>query len=138
MNLLDDGDECKACALIKGAICDAPNTTVHSLMLMEGFWRIASTSFDIRECRGDGRACPGGKAASCVTGQTGPQCRVCTEPKHFLEEGTGIGKTCSPMAVLPVVFVSVVGVIGLAIIVFYGLHWRPARFLNLRWGQPFQ
>ena len=130
---VDSGGECKACALINGAICDAPGTTVHSLLLKESYWRISPSSLDIRRCRGS--ACPGGEAATCVANQTGPLCEVCTESRHYLDEGTGLCTNCPPAALLPVVFVVVAGVIGLAIFAFYGLNRRPARSLSGGWRQ---
>ena len=125
---MDSGGECKACALINGAICDAPGTTIHSLLLKENYWRISPSSLDIRKCRGS--ACPGGEAENCTANQIGPQCMVCTEPRHHFTERTGLCKKCPPAALLPAVFAAVVCLIGWAIFAFYGLNWRPAQSLT--------
>ena len=127
-NLIDDGYGCLPCARINGAICDAPNTTVRSLILEEDHWRISPVSLDIRRCRGN--ACPGGEAATCIAGQTGPQCKVCVRPSHHVEEDTGLCTECPPPSSVVVAFVAIVCASCLAIFLFYGVSWRPSRSFN--------
>ena len=61
----------------EGAICGW-NTTVETLNLTAGFWRIALSTIDVRPCP-TASHCLGGVdiASQCVTGTTGPLCRVC-------------------------------------------------------------
>ena len=79
--LLDSEGECTQCVTITdGAICEVPNMTINSLMLKPEYWRISSTSLDVRKCRGETATtpCAGGGAASCAEHHGGPKVLVCT------------------------------------------------------------
>ena len=68
--VLDGDGACTQCNTISnGAVCAVPNTTINSLVLKPKYWRVSSSSLDVRKCRGDTgdyTPCAGGAAASCA------------------------------------------------------------------------
>ena len=83
-DVADSADDCEECTLKQGEIC-AENTTLRTLHLAPGWWRLSEWTTDVRRC--DAGACLGGALpgdASCATNQTGPMCRVCRGRHYYL------------------------------------------------------
>ena len=111
---------------IAGVQCPV-GTTISTLVLLEGQWRLSSTSLDIFFCGKEdsgknGEACIGGSDPGengngyCRKGHSGPLCSTC-ENDHYFDQGTCNG--CPSGS-------SIVGTIGatLAILlVLAGLVW---------------
>ena len=95
--VLDGDGDCTPClSITDGAICEAPNMTVLTLLLKPEYWRISSTSLDVRKCRGDTATtpCAGGAAASCANHHGGPKCEVCTTDGYYFDKGDAACKQC--------------------------------------------
>ena len=66
------------------------NTTLATMQLHPGFWRLSNLTSKIYECKGGNQSCLGGATpadASCATGHAGPQCAICTEPRFYYDKG---------------------------------------------------
>lgn len=71
-------DEVQVCEpVLAHTVSPSANGTLQSLELQEGFWRISSTSKDVRECY-EADACVGGVEPYCAAGYTGP----CKNPEQ--------------------------------------------------------
>jgi len=109
--VLDGDSECTQCNTISdGAVCETPNTTIRSLVIKPEYWRISSTSLDVRKCRGDTAytPCAGGAAASCADHHGGPKCEVCTTEGYYFDKADAACKQC-PEGAMPVI----IGIVGL-------------------------
>ena len=113
--MLDGDGECTPClSITDGAICEAPNMTVRTLLLKPEYWRISNTSLDVRKCRGDSsyNPCVGGAAASCAEHHGGPKCEVCTTEMYYFDKADGACKQC-PNGSFPLI----VGILGLFVVI---------------------
>eukprot|EP00966_Prymnesium_polylepis_P288265 6658297-Prymnesium_polylepis.1 len=86
----DASFECKDC--LSGATC-GENTSLATVKLLPGHWRLSETSEVVSKCEEIGTAqspCKGGSDASgyCREGHTGPLCKLCTEDNKFYLEGS--------------------------------------------------
>ena len=85
----------------RGAHCDV-NSTLQTFSLLEGFWRLETTSPEPLECddvdkvaEGSRSVCLAGSAkGNCSFGHAGPLCTVCTEDDHYFDEAANICKDC--------------------------------------------
>ncbi|KAL1519160.1 hypothetical protein AB1Y20_003420 [Prymnesium parvum] len=85
---LSSSDECLPCP--RGAECPA-NTTLESLVLKPGFWRLSPLTAQIHSCKGlDSEnasaltPCLGGAGVGeCQTNHTGPLCETCKDGFYF-------------------------------------------------------
>ena len=73
-----DGSTCECVECPWGADCPKPGTTLATLTLQKGFWRLTDVSLDIRRCI-EFYACEGGGAndTACRAGHHGPLCHIC-------------------------------------------------------------
>ena len=73
-----DGSTCECNECPWGAECPKPGTTLRTLSLQKGFWRLTEASLDIRRCN-EFYACEGGGAndTGCRAGHHGPLCHIC-------------------------------------------------------------
>ena len=112
--VLNSDGECTPClSITDGAICEAPNMTVRTLHLKPQYWRISSTSLDVRKCRGDSSTpCAGGVAASCAEHHGGPKCEVCTTEMYYFDKEVAVCTRC-PDGATPLI----ISVVGLFIII---------------------
>eukprot|EP00327_Prymnesium_parvum_P030761 CAMPEP_0195606718 /NCGR_PEP_ID=MMETSP0815-20121206/7832_1 /TAXON_ID=97485 /ORGANISM="Prymnesium parvum, Strain Texoma1" /LENGTH=168 /DNA_ID=CAMNT_0040746473 /DNA_START=32 /DNA_END=535 /DNA_ORIENTATION=- len=87
-----------------GAFCET-NTTVETLKILHGYWRLTTLTSKISACAktasaGDPPACKGGTAgaATCAANHTGPLCEVCLQDHQYFNDGAC--RNCPP--VLPI------------------------------------
>ena len=73
------------------------NTTLHTLNVSSGVWRLSEQSLDFYKCKEaalGGTPCPGGAGAGtlgedyCREGHTGPLCSSCANESYYFSEGT--------------------------------------------------
>ena len=73
------------------------NTTLHTLNVSSGVWRLSEQSLDFYKCKEaalGGTPCPGGAGAGtlgedyCREGHTGPLCSSCANESYYFNEGT--------------------------------------------------
>ena len=93
--------ECTSCADILGVTCPS-NSTIETLSVNEGYWRLASTSLETSQCErypSGLSPCRGGADAGddgsgyCVSGFTGPRCELCVNSSQYVSDD-GICTTC--------------------------------------------
>ena len=85
----------------RGARCHI-NSTLQTFSLLEGYWRLETTSPEPLECydvdkvtEGSQSVCQAGSAkGNCTFGHAGPLCSVCTEDDHYFDEGDNMCKDC--------------------------------------------
>jgi len=85
----------------RGARCRV-NSTLQTFGLLEGYWRLETTSPEPLACddvdkitEGSRSVCQAGSAkGNCTFGHAGPLCSVCTEDDHYFDEGDNICKDC--------------------------------------------
>lgn len=67
-----------------------PGVTLASLHLSVGRWRLSNMTKDIRACAGMRikSPCISGIEPYCAAGFYGPKCLLCSEPGHFVADGT--------------------------------------------------
>ena len=83
---------CEPC--LNGATCPW-GITLRGLQTKPNYWRLTPESDDVLECLTDynnqvdnqNTPCLGGSGAACLTGHTGPKCRVCVEELHYVGDG---------------------------------------------------
>ena len=74
---------CKECP--HGTSCDDPLTTIEEMKLDQNYWRIASTSLQVKSCPPNTDWCAGGSVAGeqgngyCITNHRGPYCSQCQD-----------------------------------------------------------
>ena len=86
--------QCSGCPI--GASCSAGAISLSTLPLHSGYFRPSAASFDLRRCPDASvsaqlSGCIGGSDPSsyCVSGLSGPFCRLCAEPRgHYYETAT--------------------------------------------------
>ena len=90
----DGTDACLPCPA--GAICEE-GSTIETIRLLSGWWRLSSRTTDLRKCHGgsdsndtsvdEARGClGGGTVGACVDqNQTGPECRVCSLTNEYYD-----------------------------------------------------
>jgi len=79
---------------LAGAACDF-NTTLQTLILREGFWRLSPWATRLLTCTNATSACLGGDhVGKCADGRSGPRCSVCTEPDTYHDAATGRCLAC--------------------------------------------
>lgn len=89
----DPPAECIPCPL--GATCEW-NTTVRSMRIKSGFWRLSPLAVKIYKCEygvnGSTPCLAAGNAGDsiCVAGHSGPLCRVCDDDHFYFEQGNCI------------------------------------------------
>ena len=97
--------DCRPCPI--GANCSAGAISLRTLPLQRGYFRPSAESLDMRRCPDASASaqlsgCIGGSDPSsyCVSGLSGPFCRLCTEPHgHYYEAAThGRPSSCRPCA----------------------------------------
>jgi len=83
-----------------GAFCET-NTTVETLKILHGYWRLTTLTSKISACAktasaGDPPACKGGTAgaATCAANHTGPLCEVCLQDHQYFNDGAC--RNCPP------------------------------------------
>ena len=129
----DAASKCVAC--LHGALCDF-NTTLETLRLADGFWRLSPSATRLLPCstsNGSAVACVGGNSSgSCAPGYGGPLCAVCTRPNEHNEAGVCVD---CPSAAGPGVSVAALLVGG--VLAVGGLWWvyvhPPRRLRHLSW-----
>ena len=76
---------CEPC--LSGATCPW-DVSLTGVQTKRNYWRLAPESDDVLECITDYdnqvTPCPGGGAAACLSGHSGPKCRVCVEELHYV------------------------------------------------------
>ena len=80
-------ETCTPCP--EAGTCDW-NTTLTTMRMRAGWWRISNRSSEFIRCRdtANGSVCIGGcTVGTCLANHTGPECLVCTEPNTYLEGG---------------------------------------------------
>eukprot|EP00966_Prymnesium_polylepis_P004010 91731-Prymnesium_polylepis.1 len=90
--------DCRSCNdNLMGVRC-AQNTTVRSLMLLDGYWRHSTWTIETHRCKHDGdwTPCRGGIDAGrngegyCANetdgGYTGPRCELCIQERHYFDK----------------------------------------------------
>ena len=83
---------CEACPV--GAVCPW-NTTVKTLQVQLGYWRLSPYSTAIEPCDGDNTTSPcvgGGSEGICAAGFLGPRCTYCSNSSTYYD--SGVCATC--------------------------------------------
>ncbi|KAL1503142.1 hypothetical protein AB1Y20_011204 [Prymnesium parvum] len=84
---------CNPCP--KGAVCGW-NTTLATLGVQRGFWRLSPLTSTVYECQGEkalnltnATACKGGQSGDdvCAPGHSGPLCQVCLRENQYFNDG---------------------------------------------------
>ncbi|KAL3906003.1 MAG: hypothetical protein SGPRY_010707, partial [Prymnesium sp.] len=87
--------DCTKC--LEGAVCPW-NSTLRTLQLKQGYWRLSDTSMSILKCdvdvdddddKLDERCEGGGMVYTCAPGHDGPLCQVCTLDDHYFDDSRG-------------------------------------------------
>ena len=114
---------CEPC--LSGATCPW-DVSLMGVQTKPNYWRLAPESDDVLECITDfdnqRTPCLGGAAAACLSGHSGPKCRVCVEELHYVGDDN-ICTKC-PSGTVP----ALVGSAVLAIIII--LLYLVALLLN--------
>jgi len=79
--------ECDLCP--EGSHCPL-NTTITTLQVLPGYWRLSVYAPRMYKCKGGNVStitCIGGPPESCAPGHSGPQCQVCTESDYYFDDG---------------------------------------------------
>ena len=142
-----DGERCTPCP--GQAVCPV-NTTLSTLLLREGFWRLAPSSRQILRCASltNASCLGGGHSGQCAEGYDGPLCAVCTKTgkHHDDDEGcidcpSATGRTLLITAVLVAVAILAATVHRLYYRpparlkwIFYLLHNAMSTFHAFGWG----
>ncbi|KAL1523059.1 hypothetical protein AB1Y20_018019 [Prymnesium parvum] len=92
-----DSSACELCPT--GAVCEA-GSTIYSIQLKRGWWRLSNSTTDLRNCAegatscnsNDSLWCDGGcdggaSVGVCRAGQAGPMCRVCAADGFYFDAG---------------------------------------------------
>lgn len=83
---------CVSC--VSGVSCDW-NSTLQTIKMRPGYWRLSELTLDIWACPQNGSACLGGSTTGrCVEGQVGPLCRVCSMSNEYYDTETGWCQAC--------------------------------------------
>ena len=120
---------CAQC-LSPGGVCPT-NTTLATVQLLPGYWRLSSRSATLYTCASDSTGtCAGGSDAGepgeytgsgyCEPGHTGPLCQVCAGPagEVYFDDDAGRCEECPSFAsrlTLPLVVIAVLVVVALAV-----------------------
>ena len=97
-------DSCRLCP--RGASCGL-DTTMATLNLSVGFWRLSNRTIDIQSCGAQGAdaRCRGGVTSigddSCAPGLSGPWCQVCPADTYF-DEKDGLCQDCPELRAAPI------------------------------------
>jgi len=90
-------------------------------VLLRGFWADAGDSTDrdysVFRCR-DGLECPGGPMGTCARGREGIGCANCL-PNHQIDKVTGGCDECTGSSLVPILFITAVGLAGLVAMALY-------------------
>ncbi len=118
------GDEtCLPCPL--GAACSDPGTTLATLPLDAGAWRIDNASVDVRRCpdghKPDETACVGTASSNatelgCRANHTGVYCRACIDDAAFFNPTTSACEPCAATSDDATGFATTVGVAGAVLV----------------------
>jgi len=115
------------------------NTTVDSLLVVPGYWRLSAQASTIYRCTHDNNAslhtCVGGAPgdASCAAGHKGPRCEVCAESRHHFDGFSGVCLQCPDAGHGVAVTVAVVTPILFAVAVLYWIYaQRGPRLRSIR------
>ena len=101
--------------------------------MLRNHWRLTSQSLEIQECydkdgftpcgvsmhivstvqrtqsqRGCTECWQGGLAATCIEGHMGPECAVCKEELHYVDEATGVCEKCPNGAVSAIAVLAII------------------------------
>ena len=110
--------ECVACSDVYGVSCPIPNTTIETLQVNDGHWRLSGRSLQTVKCAGaDSGTSPclggvdtgSGGSGYCATGHSGPRCELCTESSQHFSGGTCVDCPKASTRIL-ILFGVVVGV----------------------------
>ena len=124
---ITDTLNCEPCML--GANCTTAGATLQTLRLESGWWRVANTSRDVRQCLDDDDvSSPGCVGLSfsrqCKPGLSGPYCSVCAhQDGNYFDGSSRACKSCDSAGVSPL---AIVLLIALPVLGLFGLlrHWR--------------
>lgn len=117
---------CEECP--HGAVCPH-NSSLESILLLDGFWRLSPYSTDITMCAGiNGSACLGGASGpQCAAGHTGVLCASCSETSSHFEPHAGVCLECPDASAHALGGACTL----LAALVLLGLYLRPPA--GLQW-----
>ena len=124
----DDGSNLTCALCPVGANCTGSGSSLESLELLEGYWRIGSNSTDVRRCPGalSGSRCVGGvssgeRVGPCREWLQGPYCSLCnvTDNSRFFDNHDQECKACEDVLLQMVVITLVVAAIVLAALACY-------------------
>ena len=111
------GNECATCPV--GATCSEAGVELATLPIKRDYFRISTSSADVRKCLTNGVCVNTDGAQLCLKGRTGPYCEPCAD--NFYSDGAG----CIPCGEPSYTLVVACGVLlfGLAVtLVLSGLH----------------
>lgn len=149
---------CEACPA--GATsCAEIGSTLASLELTPGHWRLSESTADIRDCTGGMRVgpdvrtgtgtgtaagnttriittCRGGSDSSdyCAAGLAGPLCRVCAEPDHFLDVARAACERCPATGVAALWLPALIGLLLLLLPLLWMLREYLVEAVGLWWS----
>lgn len=128
------GARCVLCP-VPGTICTEPNMTLERLPLKTGYWRVSTTSLDLRSCPDRGHnesGCVGGDGDPCKEELFGPYCLLCRNSTRFYDEEAstclecGEGRGLHPVHAM-LIFV---GALASLLLLYYLVRRRCARRLQ--------
>jgi len=113
--------QCESCDNIPGALCGA-NTTIASLILRPGYWRLSTLTTKTYRCDTLGnQTCVGGTEGNsiCKDGHAGPLCKVCVgETQKYYDNGSCKDCPEAGRGVLPIL-----AVLAATVLVVAALFW---------------
>eukprot|EP00948_MAST-09A_sp_MAST-9A-sp1_P003286 g3286.t1 len=117
-------NQCEKCAV--GMNCDNIGTTLESLVLQRDYWRSSISSTDVIRCPID-HVCLGGKftnqtlngtAFSCVEGNEGILCSMCSDGYYRVSDAFPCTKCGSVVGSVFMLLLGILAIVGLLIAVF--------------------
>ena len=118
----DHGIECWACLAPETAAACPENSTLATVELARGYWRLSPAARELSACvvMGNVTACRGGRdvgddgAGYCVEGHHGPLCQVCEAENTFFDEDVGLCADCPELSMtigIPIIAASVLALV---------------------------